>query len=1244
MNKINAINKIKKFLDGHNNDVKYLVNIETDPNTNYAECFFHQPNGSKYKKQIHYEPFLYIKDLSKHNIKLYSNREDVVFGEKKIQHGVTIKKLRTDNQKRLEDGFCYRISSTKSFNAILNFLKEGGLNVYEKQYDEDGKLIKKNDITYYPNKEYVYMIKPVEQFLISTGIRLYKGIDDYSSIHKVIFDIETTGLRYETTQTFAIGIRDNKGFEKILEVKELNNQKEEEKLVKDFFKTVVDLEPAIIAGYNSEDFDFNYLLGRSNKLGLEYGNNSIITTTLDPSKSIIRTFGSLKHGSTTEKYTATKIYGTSVIDILHAVKKTSAINTEIKNNKLKYICQFENIAKENRVYINGEDNEISKKYFENKIHITDKNFNYLVVPDEYQDIAKKLYKIQGNLKIGNIDKTQAKELRNKVLSESSGDFINWFKENGINNNKKYFISGKVLLRQYLKDDLWETEKVDELYNQSSFMLAKMIPTTYDRICTMGTASIWELLLTTWSYENNLAIPNSDEKGDISGGLARCFKGGFSENIIKIDYGSLYPMIQLTHDVFPSFDITGVMKMILIYLTTTRNIYKKIAGGFSLDKDEVELFNAIDYELQHKYKAGLIEKEDKSKSKVKQLPIKILNNSLFGALGSDVSFKWSDNKCAARITCTGRLYLRSAISWFSEFGCVPLLAVTDGVNFQIPEKTNIRVTDIAVLKEENYDNPDKMWEYGGAKGINALINKFNAEVLPAPYMTIDDDGSAYSALNLSRINYATLFKERDSEGNVIDKIKLTGNTIKSKTMPEYIEDFLDVGIKLILNGKGKEFVDHYYDYVDNIFYKRIPLKKIASKSKVKTKIGGYLKRGKDKNGRLKAMQAHMELIINERKSIARELLIEKGKEIVGKVSEYSFLKHTFDDLILYAKQDSEFVESLTEAKKKKFDNEIFKIVSDYMPPEPELDTTIYHYNTGYRKSHGDVKEIKDKETGKIRMASQLVNQKDLIENPDMLGDYNIDKYLDSFNKRVEKFLVGFDEEIRDKILVKIKRGKKKNKLGVDVEYEHLVKNEFTNSELILKNFNLDSLDEAYFLESKEIKFWNDYGYNPKMVWDGFKVNDGELKYDEYLEVLDFLNEKMKESNKPLIKSVDDDLIDEDFVLVKERNEYHIGIYMNGVIKIMRYNINTPKTKELLKKEEEERRKDDALNKLKIQETRDTSRDEHYFKLFKKKFKISEEFDGLSMEEFFVVLKEAEKPFKLFIQEIEELEMSEYDPVD
>src|SRR5690606_30601179 len=99
----------------------------------------------------------------------------------------------------------------------------------------------------------------------------------------------------------------------------------------------------------------------------------------------------------------------------------------------------------------------------------------------------------------------------------------------------------------------------------------------------------------------------------------------------------------------------------------------------------------------------------------------------------------------------------------------------------------------------------------------------------------------SCLNLSRINYGTLSMAKDKKtGEEKEKIKLTGNTIKSKVMPEYIEDFIDNGLKMILHGKGKEFVEYYQSYAEDIRYMRIPLKKIASKSKVKVTINNYKK--------------------------------------------------------------------------------------------------------------------------------------------------------------------------------------------------------------------------------------------------------------------------------------------------------------------------------------------------------------------------------------------------------------------
>jgi len=769
------------------------------------------------------------------------------------------------------------------------------------------------------------------------------------------------------------------------------------------------------------------------------------------------------------------------------------------------------------------------------------------------------------------------------------------------------------VKQYLLDDLWETAEVDELYNQSSFMLAKIVPTTYQRICTMGTAGIWNLLMTAWSYENDLAIPIPDVKlpKKFAGGLARCYKSGFSKRIIKIDYAGLYPTIQLTDRVFPIFDITNVMFKILLYLTTTRNIYKKLGNGNVLNDEEIILFRQIDPEMHLKYANKLLTPADIAMFKIKQLPIKILNNSLYGALGSDISFNWSDNVCAARITCTGRLHLRHAIMWFTKFKCQALLAVTDGINFQYPETTTIRITDEGTVEGINEAPIEEMWQYGGKKGINALILKYNREEMIPPYMSVDNDGESLSCLNLSRINYATLALVKDKKtGEMKEKIKHTGNTIKSKTMPGYIEDFIDKGLDMILHGKGIEFVNYYNDYAKDLYLCRIPLKKIASKNRVKTTIAAYKKRGKDKNGREKGKQAHMELLIDKRNKIAKEVF-ENNK----------------DKLIL------------TKDIEKYKDDEKLKLVSDYMPPEPELDSVIYYVNTGSKISETNSSIIKDKVTGEERYCSTLITADDLLENPNMMGQYNVAKYLNAFNKRVKALLVGFDPEVSKNILAKIVKNKKTKLIDIKTS-----ENEFTSYDLELKNFDLNDFDESMHLEEKEVEFWNKHGYDPRKIWNGFKMyDDTKVYYEIYEHALNYLNEKMTASNKPLIKSINDNYGEGDMVLIKNGGEYSVGKHNGTFIEIIRPIVVIPKCEIELEQDKKKAEEVERIKNLEITLATKTEKEkelelirikrEKYYNKFKKRFNIPED---MGIDTFFKEESTASEMLDFYIGQMEGIE--------
>jgi DNA polymerase elongation subunit (family B) len=353
----------------------------------------------------------------------------------------------------------------------------------------------------------------------------------------------------------------------------------------------------------------------------------------------------------------------------------------------------------------------------------------------------------------------------------------------------------------------------------------MLPTTYERVSTMGTATLWKMLMLAWSYKHKLAIPAKEEKTNFVGGLSRLIKVGYSENVLKLDFSSLYPSIQLVHDVFPECDVTNAMKGMLKFFRDARIQYKQLA----------EDHYSTNPKLSSQYNR-------------KQLPIKIFINSMFGALSAPQVFHWGDMYMGEQITCTGRQYLRQMIKFFMDKGFDPLVMDTDGVNFSSPPD----------VEDYEYIGKGLNWKVQKGKvykGTEAHVAEYN-DIYMRGEMALDTDGVWPSCINVARKNYALVTAK--------GKIKLVGNTIKSKKLPIYIEEFIDKGLTMLLAGDGEGFVAYYYEYIDRIYNRQIPLLKIANRAKVKLSIEDYIKRCgmKTTAGNPMSRMAHMELAIKE----------------------------------------------------------------------------------------------------------------------------------------------------------------------------------------------------------------------------------------------------------------------------------------------------------------------------------------------------------------------------------------------
>ena len=990
---------IENFLQG-SDPQKYIVAIEAGYSEPTVTLVINDPETGKRLETHPFKPFLWFKkDITE--ILYEGKRLKTLEAGKK--YGVKLTGLRTSNSEgfspdRLEYGYKYLATCNKSYNDLINFFKAGGVDVFSKEY----------------SKNFV-MFRADEQFLIQTGKRLFKGMEDYNDVHRFQFDLETTGLFASKDSVFQIGVRDNRGMEHVLEVKgeTLQEQRNEERAtIAKFFKIIDYIQPDIITGYNSENFDWPFLFERADRLSIPITELAI---TLNRVSKIKRKPATVKFGGETEHYQQTNMYGYNIMDISHAVRRAMAINSEIKSWGLKYITQYSDIAKPNRVYVPGDKINTTWKDKVNQYAFNDANGDWYMITD----------------------KTPLKE--GYVIKK--GDYI---------------------VQRYLCDDLWETEQIDNIFNQASFLIAKMLPTSFQRSSTMGTAGQWKLIMAAWSYENGLAIPETQTKRDFTGGLSRLLELGFARDVYKLDYAALYPKTQITHKIFPDLDISGVMEGILTYVVDTRDKFKFLTGTEkkTAKKYESLLKEGKDLTPEQKEEYKKLVAEHKALSNLydkKQLPLKILANSWFGSYGAPYIFNWGDTDSAEETTCRGRQYLRLMVKHFTEtHGFRALVGDTDGFNFAAP----------ANIKEIKYTAKGSHWKTiddAGKEliGIDAALAEFN-ETYMEGRMGLDLDDVCSSTINFARKNYAN---------DIGGKIKLVGNSVKSKKMSVYIEEFLGKGIRMLLDGDGYSFINYYYEYVDKIYNYQIPLVKIASKAKIKSNMADYKKKANmlNKAGNPMPKQAHMEL------AMQAGLDITLGDTLfyinTGTSKSHGDLKTIYHNRMTKKQLEKWYINNGQESTPPNVTKEVQLNCKLIDPKVIEHDFEMIKELEMLKKSITAMELEDEMDMDAFAEYGERIKQ---INSELYTDEYNVAKYLDAFNKKIRPLLVCFNLEVRGNVLLDIVKVKDKTTKKITEKLKDRTVFTIAECELVSgisnKPGDQDSYEELMRMEDKEIKFW------------------------------------------------------------------------------------------------------------------------------------------------------------------------------
>lgn len=615
---------VNSFLNGFN-PMEHVISIECDYMDNKANIIYVNEDGEKRVKRDDFMPFLWAKNSA--CIRMFDGNRGTL-RRKMREYNINVKALKvTDDEnsekpsERLENGYKYLFYTTRptTYNRFLNFFTEAGTPIYEKaKKGERGGS----------NKEFM-AISPVEQHMIRTGIRLFKGYENYDDLKRLLFDIETQGLNPRVHAIDQIGIRTNKGFEKIITITGEGDDRKKNELnaIEEFLRIIAEEKPDIIAGHNSENFDWDFFIVRCEVLGSSFEELSLKYFKHPIYKK--KKEAILKLGGEMEYYHPTVAWGFNILDSLHAVRRAQALDSNMKSASLKYTTKYLDLKKPNRVYVPG--NIITSTW-----NVMEEKYAFNEANGDWYEITEKRKLLDGY-----------------VLK-----------------------SGRYIVERYLLDDLFETDKVELKLNESNFLVSKILPTSFTRACTMGTAGIWKLIMLAWSFEHDLAVPALGENKKFTGGLSRLITTGYVDRIVKLDYNSLYPSIELSWWVKTPNDVCNIMLYLLEFILTNREKYKELKA--EAGEKAKELSNKLkSMDKGCKYYEELKKeiaywKAEKMANDKKQLPLKILANSFFGSYGCPMVFPFGDVVAAEKTTCIGRQSLRLMISHFTKIGYRPIV--------------------------------------------------------------------------------------------------------------------------------------------------------------------------------------------------------------------------------------------------------------------------------------------------------------------------------------------------------------------------------------------------------------------------------------------------------------------------------------------------------------------------------------------------------------------------------------------
>jgi DNA polymerase elongation subunit (family B) len=201
-------------------------------------------------------------------------------------------------------------------------------------------------------RESIIALPPEEQYLVATGRTYFRDLP-FDELHRLQFDLETTGLDARRDRIFMISIRHHGGDTEVLEVTGDGDSAEAD-LIRRLVESVRAADPDVIENHNLHGFDLPFLDQRARRLGVPLTLGRMNGTRLGVRAARRGVRARVISGDVEDDRRLRFVApGRELIDTLDAVRRYDFSTRDLPGHGLKAVARHLGIAAPDRVYIPG---------------------------------------------------------------------------------------------------------------------------------------------------------------------------------------------------------------------------------------------------------------------------------------------------------------------------------------------------------------------------------------------------------------------------------------------------------------------------------------------------------------------------------------------------------------------------------------------------------------------------------------------------------------------------------------------------------------------------------------------------------------------------------------------------------------------------------------------------------------------------------------------------------------------------